>query len=123
MISLNDITVSFGGFDLFKQISFLVSAKERVGLEGKNGAGKTTLLRLIAGQMSPTEGNINISKELGVGYLPQQMEMNTTRNVLDETMLAFYEALSLQKEIGEITKAIEQRTDYESDEYAGLINS
>lgn len=123
MISLNDITVSFGGLDLFKQISFLVSAKERVGLVGKNGAGKTTLLRLIAGQMSPTEGNINISKELGVGYLPQQMEMNTTRNVLDETMLAFHEALSLQKEIGEITKAIEQRTDYESDEYAGLINS
>ncbi len=122
MISLNQVTVSFGGFDLFKQIGFLVSTKERVGLVGKNGAGKTTLLRLIAGEMVPTQGSINIPKDVRIGYLPQQMEMGKTRTVLDETMLAFAEALALRKDVHDISAAIEQRTDYQSDAYAKLIN-
>lgn len=122
MISLNDVTVSFGGIDLFKQIGFLVSAKERVGLVGKNGAGKTTLLRLISGEMMPTQGSINIPKDVRIGYLPQQMEMGKTRSVMDETMLAFAEALALRKDVHDISVAIEQRTDYQSDAYAKLIN-
>ncbi len=122
MISLNQLTVSFGGFDLFKQISFLVSSKERVGLVGKNGAGKTTLLRLIVGQMAPTSGSINIPKEVSIGYLPQQMDVANSRTVINETMLAFEEAIALHNEIDHITKEIENRTDYQSDSYAQLIN-
>jgi len=122
MVSLNQVTVSFGGFDLFKDINFLVSAKERVGLVGKNGAGKTTLLRLIVGQMAPTSGTISIPKNVSVGYLPQQMDVANSRTVLSETMLAFTEAINLSKEITAITKEIEQRTDYESSSYAELIN-
>ncbi len=122
MVSLSQVTVSFGGFDLFKDISFLVSPKERVGLVGKNGAGKTTLLKLLVGQMLPTSGVVSIPREITVGYLPQQMDVANTRSVLDETMTAFSDTLKLEKDINKISKELEQRTDYESDEYAKLIN-
>lgn len=122
MVSINQLTVSFGGFDLFKEISFLVSTKERVGLVGKNGAGKTTLLRLIVGQMAPTSGSVNIPKDISIGYLPQQMDVANSRTVINETMLAFDEAITLHKDIERITKEIENRTDYQSDSYAKLIN-
>lgn len=122
MVSLSQVTVSFGGFDLFKDISFLVSPKERVGLVGKNGAGKTTLLKLLVGQMLPTSGVVSIPREITVGYLPQQMDVANTRSVLDETMTAFSDTLRLEKDINKISKELEQRTDYESDEYAKLIN-
>ncbi len=122
MVSLSQVTVSFGGFDLFKDISFLVSPKERVGLVGKNGAGKTTLLRLIVGQMTPTSGLISIPRDLTIGYLPQQMDVANSRSVMDETMTAFSDTLKLAKEIEKISKEIEHRTDYESDAYSKLIN-
>ncbi|MFP4556267.1 MAG: ABC-F family ATP-binding cassette domain-containing protein [Bacteroidales bacterium] len=122
MISLNNVTVSFGGFDLFRDISFLVSPRERVGLVGKNGAGKTTILRLIVGEMQPSGGDISIPRDVTIGYLPQQMDVANTRTVMQETMLAFSETLVLAKEIEKITKLLEQRTDYESDSYANLIN-
>jgi len=122
MVSLSQVTVSFGGFDLFKDINFLVSPKERVGLVGKNGAGKTTLLKLIVGQMAPTNGVISIPKDVSIGYLPQQMDVANSRSVMDETMIAFSDTLKLEKDIAIISKALEQRSDYESDEYAKLIN-
>jgi ATP-binding cassette subfamily F protein 3 len=122
MVSLNQVTVSFGGFDLFKDISFLVSPRERVGLVGKNGAGKSTVLKLIVGEMSPSSGSISVPRDVTVGYLPQQMDVANSRSVIDETLLAFGETLSLVKEIEDITKKIEQRTDFESDSYAKLIN-
>ena len=122
MVSLSQVTVSFGGFDLFKDISFLVSPKERVGLVGKNGAGKTTLLKLIVGQMTPTNGLISIPRDLTVGYLPQQMDVANSRSVMDETMTAFSDTLKLAKDIEKISKELEHRTDYESDAYSKLIN-
>lgn len=122
MVSLNQVTVSFGGFDLFKDISFLVSPKERVGLVGKNGAGKSTVLKLIVGEMSPSSGSISIPRDVTIGYLPQQMDVANSRSVIDETMLAFSETILLAKQIAKITKEIEHRTDYESDSYSKLIN-
>jgi ATP-binding cassette subfamily F protein 3 len=122
MVSLNLVTVSFGGFDLFRDISFMISPRERIGLVGKNGAGKTTILRLIIGEMIPSSGIISIPRDVSVGYLPQQMDVANTRTVINETMLAFSETLNLAKEIAQITKDIENRTDYQTDDYAKLIN-
>ncbi len=122
MVSLNNITVSFGGFDLFRDISFLISPRERIGLVGKNGAGKTTIFKLIVGEMQPSNGDISIPRDVTIGYLPQQMDVTNTRTVMQETMLAFSETLALAKEIEKTTKQLEQRTDYESDSYANLIN-
>jgi ATP-binding cassette subfamily F protein 3 len=122
MVSLNQITVTFGGFDLFRDVNFMVNPRERIGLVGKNGAGKSTLLRLIVGEMVPTSGVIGIPKDVKIGYLPQQMEVANNRNVLDETMQAFSETLDLAKEIENITKELGHRTDYESESYIALIN-
>jgi ATP-binding cassette subfamily F protein 3 len=122
MVSLNQITVTFGGFDLFRDVNFMVNPRERIGLVGKNGAGKSTLLRLIVGEMVPTSGVIGIPKDVKIGYLPQQMEVANNRSVLDETMQAFSETLDLAKEIEQITNELGHRTDYESDSYIALIN-
>ncbi len=123
MVSLNQITVSFGGFDLFRDLSFLVSNRERVGLVGKNGAGKTTILRLIVGEMTPTCGVISIPKDLKVGYLPQQMDVANTRSVMEETMQAFSEILALARDIKKLTLELESRTDYHADDYSKIINT
>lgn len=122
MISLNQVSVNFGGFQLFKDISFLITPRDRVGLVGKNGAGKTTLLKLIVGEMKPSSGSISIPNDTKVGYLPQQMVIVDGRTVMDETLLAFEETISLKKEIDRIGKEISERTDYESDSYINLIN-
>lgn len=122
MVSLNQVTVSFGGFDLFRDVSFLIGPRERVGLVGKNGAGKTTILKLIVGEMTPSGGNLSIPRDITIGYLPQQMDVANSRSVMNETMLAFSDTLKLAKDIAKITKEIEHRTDYQSDEYAKLIN-
>lgn len=123
MVSLSQVTVSFGGFNLFNDVSLLVAPKERVGLVGKNGAGKSTLLKLIIGEMPPSSGEISVPRDLAIGYLPQQMDVANSRSVIDETMTAFSDILKLTKDIKKISKEIEQRTDYESEEYAELINS
>ncbi len=122
MISINQVTVSFGGFDLFKEISFQVSESERVGLVGKNGAGKTTLLKLIAGEAQPTSGAISMPKDIRLGYLPQQMALASGRSVLDETLLAFSETINIKNQIDRLGHEIATRTDYHSDEYLRLIN-
>ncbi len=123
MVSLSQVTVSFGGFNLFNDVSFLITSKERVGLVGKNGAGKSTLLKLIVGQMTPSSGEISIPRDLAIGYLPQQMDVANSRSVIDEAMTAFSDTLKLAKDIEKISKELELRTDYESDGYAALINS
>ena len=122
MISVNQLTVSFGGEDLFKQINFQLNERERVGLVGRNGAGKTTLLRLIAGQQQPTNGSVSMPKNTRLGYLPQQMALAEGRTVLEEALTAFSETEQLRTEAALIEAEMANRTDYHSDAYMGLID-
>ncbi len=122
MISVNQVTVSFGGFQLFKDINFLITPRDRIGLVGKNGAGKSTLLKLIIGEMKPTSGSISIPNDINVGYLPQQMIIADGRTVMAETLLAFKETIELKKEIDRLGNEIAERTDFESDAYIKLLN-
>ena len=111
MISLDNLTVSYGGWTLFDNISFLINPKDRIGLVGRNGAGKTTLLRLIAGEMQPTSGAVTINGECTIGYLPQTMRVADTTTLVEETAKAFDEVLRLEAEIGRLTREITERMD------------
>lgn len=121
MISVNSATVSFGGFTLFDNISFLINPKDRIGLAGRNGAGKSTMLKLLAGEQNPTKGEIAIPRECKIGYLPQDMTHQHGRTVFAETETAFAEVQKMQVRLDEINHQLETRTDYESDEYMKLI--
>ena len=122
MISLDNLTVSYGGWTLFDGISFLINEKDRIGLVGKNGAGKTTLLRIITGEQQPTEGAVTINGECTIGYLPQQMRVADTTTLKAETEKAFDEVLRLEAEIASLTAEIATREDYESEEYETLLH-
>ena len=121
MISVDQLVVSFGGFELLKKISFLVTPKDRIGLAGKNGAGKSTLLKIIAGQQEPSEGSVVVPKDIRVGYLPQHMAVADSLSVFEETRKAFDEILQIKNQIDHINHQIATREDYESDEYMNLI--
>lgn len=122
MISVEQLTVDFGGSPLFDEISFLVNPKDRIALVGKNGAGKTTLLRIFAGKQSPTKGKITIPKDLTIGYLPQHMIHNEGTTVMQEAEKAFEHITDLQTEIERMNQELADRTDYESGEYHRLID-
>ena len=122
MISLDNVTISYGGWTLFDNISFLINPKDRIGLVGKNGAGKTTLLRVITGEQQPTEGGVSINGECSIGYLPQQMRVADTTTLVDETAKAFDEVLRIEADIERLTAEIATRDDYESEAYAELIH-
>ncbi|MBQ1981327.1 MAG: ABC-F family ATP-binding cassette domain-containing protein [Alistipes sp.] len=122
MISLDNLTVSYGGWTLFDSISFMINEKDRIGLVGKNGAGKTTLLRIITGEQEPSEGAVTLNGECSIGYLPQQMRVADTTTLKAETEKAFDEVLRLEAQIEKITTEIAERTDYESEEYSTLIH-
>ena len=122
MISLDNLSISYGGWTLFDGISFMINPKDRIGLVGKNGAGKTTLLRVITGEQQPTEGAVTINGECTIGYLPQQMRVADTTTLVAETAKAFDEVLRIEADIERLTEEIASRTDYESDGYAELIH-
>jgi ATPase components of ABC transporters with duplicated ATPase domains len=122
VISIEQLTVEFGGSPLFDEISFLVNAKERIALVGKNGAGKTTLLRLIAGQQMPTRGRISYPKDLTIGYLPQTMIHATDTTVMQEAEKAFEHITALQADIERMNIELVERTDYDSVDYHSLID-
>lgn len=122
MISVNSVTVSFGGYDLFDNVSFLVNPKDRIGLAGKNGAGKSTMLKLLAGEQNPTKGEISKPNDYKIGYLPQDMIHQQGRTVFEETETAFQEIQKLEDRLEVVTHELETRTDYESDAYMNLIN-
>ncbi|MDD2994877.1 MAG: ABC-F family ATP-binding cassette domain-containing protein [Paludibacter sp.] len=121
MISVEQLTVEFGGSPLFDEISFLLNPKERIALVGKNGAGKTTLLKIFAGKQSPTAGRITIPKDLAIGYLPQHMIHNEGTTVMQEAEKAFEHITTLQTEIERLTQELSDRTDYDSEAYHLLI--
>ena len=122
MISLDNLTISYGGWTLFDSISFMINPKDRIGLVGKNGAGKTTLLRVITGEQQPTEGAVSINGECSIGYLPQQMRVADTTSLVAETAKAFDEVLRIEADIERLTSEIASRTDYETEAYAELIH-
>lgn len=121
MIAVNHLTVDFGKQLLFNDVTFVVSAKERVALVGKNGAGKSTLLKLIAGREEPSEGTIARRKDLSIGYLPQVMALVDECTVLEEAEKVFASVQDLTEEVERLTQEMAQRTDYDSVEYKQLI--
>lgn len=122
MISVEQLTVEFGGSPLFDEISFLVNPKDKIALVGKNGAGKTTLLRIFSGKQLPTKGKLTIPKDLSIGYLPQHMIHNEGTTVMQEAEKAFEHITDLQAEIERINVELAERTDYESDDYHDFLN-
>ena len=122
MISLEQVTIRFGNFELLSEVSLMVNPKDRVGLVGKNGAGKTTILRLFIGQMAPSDGTVTVPKEIKLGYLPQIMETSDSTTVFNETEKAFEEVLTLRRELDDLNQSLAERTDYESDEYHQIIH-
>ena len=121
MITINDISVQFGGTTLFSDVSFAINENDKIALMGKNGAGKSTLLKIIAGQSKPSTGNISAPKEAVIAYLPQHLLTTDGATVMEETSKAFGEIFSMKAEIDEINEQLTIRTDYESDAYMKLI--
>ena len=121
MISINDLTVAFGGFTLLDNINFHINDRDRIGLVGKNGAGKSTLLKLIVGIQNPTSGRVLKPSEIKLGYLPQIMEHSKGRTVLEETMTAFDDLRKLNERMDAISAELASRTDYESAAYHRLM--
>ena len=121
MISVVNLTVSFGGFNLLDDISFHISERDRIGLVGKNGAGKSTLMKIICGQQNPTSGSVDRPAHVTIGYLPQIMEHAEGRTVMEETMTAFGKSNAMEAEIEAINEELALRSDYESEEYMSLI--
>ncbi|MGB2252434.1 MAG: ABC-F family ATP-binding cassette domain-containing protein [Flavobacteriaceae bacterium] len=121
MLDVHNLGVSFGGEVLFENLSFRIGRGDRIGLIGKNGAGKSTLLKLLAGKNSPSVGGMSLEKNATIGYLPQELEVENHRTVLEETFQAFPEILKNQSRQYEVSKLLNTRTDYESDDYQELI--
>ena len=121
MITVDGLTVEFGGTTLFKDISFQINEKDRIALMGKNGAGKSTLLKIIAGVRTATRGSITAPKDCVIAYLPQHLMTEDGRTVFEETCQAFAHLHKIQAEIDRINNELSTRTDYESDDYMQLI--
>ena len=121
MISVDGLTVEFGGSALFSDISFVINEKDRIALMGKNGAGKSTLLKILAGVREPTRGKVSAPKDTVIAYLPQHLMTEDGRTVFEETAQAFAHLHEMEAEIAELNKQLETRTDYESDGYMELI--
>ena len=121
MISVNNVTVSFGSWNLLDGINFHISENDKIGLVGKNGAGKSTLMKLITGEQVPTSGSIEKPAGIRIGYLPQIMEHHRGHSVMEEVLSVFHYIHEMEEELTRITAQLAERTDYESREYAALI--
>ena len=121
MISVEKLTIDFTGTPLFEEVSFLVNPKEKIALVGKNGAGKSTMLKVFAGLQQSSGGRVSMPKDFKIGYLPQHLLVNDDKTVMDEAKSAFGDVLDTQKRVERLTQELAERTDYESAEYAELI--
>lgn len=121
MVSVDGLTVEFGGSTLFSDISFVINDKDRIALMGKNGAGKSTLLKILAGVRKPTRGKISAPKDTVIAYLPQHLMTEDGRTVFEEASQAFAHLHEMENEIEKLNRQLAERTDYDSDEYMALI--
>ena len=121
MVSVDGLTVEFSGTTLFKDISFVINDKDRIALMGKNGAGKSTMLKILAGVKTPNRGKVTVTDGGKIGYLPQHLMVENGRTVFEEACLAFEHLFEIEREIESINNELTVRTDYDSDEYMGLI--
>ena len=121
MVSVDGLTVEFGGTTLFKDISFVVNPKDRIALMGKNGAGKSTLLKILAGERTPTRGSVSAPKDTTICYLPQHLMTEDGRTVFEEASQAFAHLREMEAEIDAMNQELAARTDYDSDSYMALI--
>jgi ATP-binding cassette subfamily F protein 3 len=121
VISINNLSVSFGGFTLFDQVNFHINDTDRIGLVGRNGSGKTTMLRVIAGVVTPSSGQIQLPGDLTIGYLPQEMDFDKDKSVIDAALEAFSHVKELEEVIARLNCEVSERTDYESDGYHNLL--
>ena len=121
MISIDGLTVEFGGTTLFQDISFVINEKDRIALMGKNGAGKSTLLKILAGVRQPTRGSVSAPKDTVIAYLPQHLMTENSRTVFEETSQAFAHLFEMEAEINRMNDELATRTDYESESYYALI--
>jgi len=121
LISINNITKEFGGTPLFSGITFNLNDKGCVGLAGMNGSGKTTLLKIMAGEIKSDTGTIAYPNDITIGYLPQEKVITSSKSIREETLEAFKFINKLNERIAELTRAIQQRTDYHSDNYSKLL--
>lgn len=122
MISVNSVSVVFGGFYLLDSVSFLINKKDRIGLTGRNGAGKSTMLKMLAGLQQPSEGNISMASGLRIGYLPQTMIYQDGNTVRKEAEKAFSDLLALREEVDRMNSRLAEREDYESESYMRFLD-
>lgn len=121
MITVEQLSIYFGGFSLFKNLSFQVTPKDKIGLVGKNGAGKSTMLKIFAGIQEPSEGRVSMPKDMTIGYLPQHMVFENLLSLKEEASKAFDHITDMNREIDKLNRELAERTDYESDDYAKII--
>lgn len=122
MISVNNVTIAYGGWELFKDITFIVGESDRIGLVGKNGAGKSTLMKLITAENLPTQGSVTIQSGCTLGYLAQQMNIVDDVTLVEEAQKAFKEIEDIKSEIAYITEQLSVRTDYMSTSYHDIVD-
>ena len=120
MVSIQNLSMQFTGEDLFTDINFMIREKDRIGLVGKNGAGKTTLIRLLCGLEQPYKGDVIMSDDVTIGYLPQEKNVHSTKTVLDEAMTAFEEYYEIERQLAKLQDELSNREDYESASYQRL---
>ena len=121
MISVNNLAVEFSGATLFSGVSFVINPTDKIALMGKNGAGKSTMMKIIAGETKPTSGNVSSNKETVIAYLPQHLLTEDDCTVFEETAKAFKQVLDIKTEMDRLNNELTIRTDYESEEYMGII--
>ena len=122
MVSINNLSVEFSAKSLFDNITYVINRKDKIALVGKNGAGKSTMLKIIAGLQRPTSGSVSIPQDVTIGYLPQQMEISDSLTVIEEVRKAFSHVDEMKQRLESLTRQLQDRTDYESDSYAELID-